>query len=99
MPKKFRQSSLLRNCLIVLFALHFACIRIVPGVPYALEFLRIQFGDLGVIDDDHVFIVLLISVIGEVERAGDDDMIVDDDHLVMQKGRVAILAYGSFCAE
>lgn len=69
-----------------------------PGGPDALEFGGVQLGDFGVVDDDDVFVVALVSVVGKVERAGDDDALVDHDHLMMQESRVAIRPHQGFAA-
>jgi hypothetical protein len=56
--------------------------------------LNIEAGQFLVPNDEEIFRVLLFRGRGEIERPRDDDLLIDDDHLVMGNGVCSVDPYG-----
>src|SRR5512136_942014 len=57
---------------------------------YPFEFLQVKSGHGRAVDQQHIIVVGCISTAGEGERAGHDDSVVNNDHLVMHSILIAV---------
>lgn len=62
-------------------------------IPHCLEFGQEVTGKGGVVDDEDVFVIVVVGVTGEVEGAEDGGTAVNDNHFMVHQTRVAVLPH------
>src|SRR3990172_9582778 len=62
-------------------------------LPHFLPLRVIRRRDLRVVDDQHILVVALLGVAGEVVRAHDHDLLVNDEHFAVQIVLVSVLPH------